>query len=137
MVVRCSKKQEKEGSAASGAVNQFQNIQHHHVFWRMNNTMISSAVKQFHNIHSPRFSLFRLSKPKSPIILPSCFSTNNNVSSPISICFNSQFPCNFHCYSLFAPIYVSLFKHNNSFHHPTYCFIPPFFCFCRPDLQHS
>ncbi|KAL9328647.1 hypothetical protein ACSQ67_003650 [Phaseolus vulgaris] len=58
----------------------------------MNTTMISSAVKQFHNIHSPRFSLFRLSKPKSPIILPSCFSTNNNVSSPISIRFNSQFP---------------------------------------------
>ncbi|XP_047168189.1 probable sodium/metabolite cotransporter BASS5, chloroplastic [Vigna umbellata] len=59
----------------------------------MNTAMISGAVKQFHNIHSTRLSLLCLSKPKSPIMLSSsCFSTNNNISSPISIRFNSLFP---------------------------------------------
>jgi len=113
--VRHWKEQEKEIFSRIRCSEAVSKLQHHHR--KMNTAMISGAAKQFHNIHSLRLSLFRLSKPKSPIML----STNNNISSPISIRFNSPFPCNLLYYSLSLHLLFFLFKYNNPFHSTTYC----------------
>ncbi|KAG4993168.1 hypothetical protein JHK86_029995 [Glycine max] len=56
--------------------------------------MISSGLKpkHFNNVHS-LFNLSKSQQPPNPIIVPCCrTNTNNNISSPFSIRFNSPFP---------------------------------------------